>query len=282
MTEQKSFAESTNSDNKEIGFQYQYYYFLYRLLNLKSGQSVGLEVKDDVHTNLDNDTQLLFQLKHSVQRNSTGNIIALTELDHDLWKTLYNWTMVISDKVYERENDEKQLAFIAKTEFHLVTNKSESKSNNFLIRLLEFQNGTINFDILYEHIKYLQSKTQDEKIKQYIGCVLHLSSNVVQYFFSHIYLEMNIDDVFSLIKSSIREKMVDEDKVKHVFERLDSNIRKDNFIIVKTGDKIEIDFDSFQKNIDRFLFPLERLYVCQGTLHQRSPMMFCHKNSYSN
>jgi len=125
----KSFTEQTSADTTEIGFHYQYYYFLYRLLNLKSGQSVGLEVKDDVHTDLDNDTQILFQLKHTVQLSAAGNPIALTELDSDLWKTMHNWAKIISDKAADRNQTSKQNEFIKKTEFHLITNKSESSRN---------------------------------------------------------------------------------------------------------------------------------------------------------
>ncbi|MGF6410043.1 hypothetical protein [Paraburkholderia sp. MM5482-R1] len=83
MATEKSFSEKTSADDKSIGFEYQYYYFLDRLLNLKSGQSVGLEVKDDVHTDLDADCQLLFQLKHTVKKAAGGAPIALPQLDVD-------------------------------------------------------------------------------------------------------------------------------------------------------------------------------------------------------
>jgi hypothetical protein len=245
MANKKSFAELTNADNKEIGFHYQYYYFLYRLLNLKSGQSVGLEVKDDVHTDLDNDTQILFQLKHTVQNNVAGDPLALTELDGDLWKTLHNWAKIISDETDGRSLKPEQIKFIKKTEFHLVTNKSESRRNKFLKGLEAYKAAEMDFDMLYNHIKSLHGKTQDASIKNYIGEVLSLESEVLQLFLSKIHLELSLDDLHNLIKTAIREKMVEKSKVDIVFERLDSNIRTDNYISIKQGEKVQLDFDSF-------------------------------------
>ncbi|MGT2431936.1 hypothetical protein ACU4GI_25965 [Cupriavidus basilensis] len=68
MSKDKSFSDKTSADDKSIGFDYQYYYFLDKVLNLKTGQSAGLEVKDDVHTELDVDVNILFQIKHTVQK----------------------------------------------------------------------------------------------------------------------------------------------------------------------------------------------------------------------
>ncbi|WP_426283749.1 hypothetical protein ACN9MG_27630 [Burkholderia ambifaria] len=136
MANKKSFSEKTSADDKSIGFEYQYYYFLDRLLNLKSGQTVGLEVKDDVHTTLDADINILVQLKHTVRSNVKGDPVALTELDSDLWKTIYNWSQIISDEAEGRKEPSSQLRFVEKTEFHLVSNKSQSRANEFL-RILE-------------------------------------------------------------------------------------------------------------------------------------------------
>lgn len=47
-----SFTESVSAADTSIGFEYQYYYYLDRLVNLRAGESAGLEVKDDVHSEL--------------------------------------------------------------------------------------------------------------------------------------------------------------------------------------------------------------------------------------
>lgn len=257
MTNTKSFTEQTNADTTEIGFHYQYYYFLYRLLNLKSGQSVGLEVKDDVHTDLDNDTQILFQLKHTVQQNAAGNPIALTELDSDLWKTLHNWARIISDKTASRAQKADQLQFIKKTEFHLISNKSESDRNEFLKALEKYKSAESSFEEIHKHINTLHSKTKDKDIKSYLSAVLALDKEVLTEFLRKIYLELSLEDIHSLIKISIKEKMVEHYKVDEVFERLDSNIRTDNYFRIKAGQKVELSFDSFY-NRYRTLFSASR------------------------
>jgi hypothetical protein len=60
-------VDKTSAEDKSIGFDYQYYYFLNELLRLKSGQTAGYEVLDDVHIELADGNTLLIQLKHTVQ-----------------------------------------------------------------------------------------------------------------------------------------------------------------------------------------------------------------------
>lgn len=247
MGTQKTFTEKTNADNKEIGFQYQYYYFLYRLLNLKSGQSVGLEVRDDVHTDLNNDSQILFQLKHTVQKSASGAPIALTELDVDLWKTLSNWINIIIDPDDGRDNKISQISFVKKTEFHLISNKSENENNKFLSNLKDYKNSNINFQDMVLYIEGLYARTKDIIIKEYIKSLLSIEKNILKLFLDHIQFRLGIDDIIKLVKNAIREKMISEHNVESVYNRLDSTIRHDNFITIRQGEKIEIDFDSFYK-----------------------------------
>jgi len=247
MAKQQSFTEKTGADDTSIGFDYQYYYFLYRLLNLKMGQSVGLEVKDDVHTALDSDFQLLFQLKHTVQKATSGAAIALSELDSDLWKTLHNWAKVISDEVENRKSVASQLAFVKKTEFHLVTNKSESKLNKFLQLVAQFQNGIVSFQEIEQHLKDLLTKSSDQKIKSYISAVMELSDEVLKEFVPRLFVELGEDDVIGLVKRALHEKIIDESKIDAVFARLDSNLREDNFIAIKKGGQVVIKYEEFIK-----------------------------------
>ncbi|RQS76200.1 hypothetical protein DID96_02720 [Burkholderia sp. Bp8963] len=251
MSNEKSFTEKTSADDKSIGFEYQYYYFLDRLLNLKSGQTVGLEVKDDVHTTLDADFNILVQLKHTVRSNAKGDPVALTELDSDLWKTIYNWSQVISDKAEGRKELSQQLRYVEKTEFHLVSNKSESKANEFLQILDRFNLGEDDFQMLLDHVKSLESKTVDQSIKGYIDGVLKLETEVLEAFFRRIKVELGLDDIVGRVKRSLLEKIIDPDKVDTVFSRLDSSIRTDNFIAVKRGEAILISFDDFMKRYRR-------------------------------
>ncbi|WP_197377996.1 ABC-three component system protein [Ralstonia pseudosolanacearum] len=244
MAEQKSFTQKTSAGDKSIGFDYQHYYFLYRILNLGTGQSVGLEIKDDVHTELNADFNILYQLKHTVQTNAAGAPVALTELDADLWKTLYNWSQVICDKVDGRESIAAQRAFIAKTEFHLVSNKSQSQTNALLELIIEFQE-TAKFESLSAHIKSLSEKTKDDDIRKYILSVHGLEESVRKDFLRHVRFELEFDDIIGRVKNSIREKIIEPENVDAAFERLDSRIKSENFLAVKSGSALSISFEEF-------------------------------------
>lgn len=241
----RSVSDKTSAADKSIGFEYQYYYFLDRVLNLKTGQVAGLEVEDDVHSTLNVDLNIFFQLKHTVQTNTAGTPVALTELDEALWKTLFNWAQVICDPVKNRSTIKEQITFVQKSEFHLVTNKSKSPTNYFLDSILSFQAGDLDIDGLLNHLRQLETKTKDAKIKEYIGTVLKLNVDVLSSFVKRIRFELELVDVIEKAKRSLREKVIDDDKVDPVFDRLDSNIRQDNFIAIKRGEKILISFENF-------------------------------------
>ena len=177
-------------------------------------------------------------------KRQAGEPVALTELDTDLWKTLYNWSQVIIDKVDSREEVAAQLAFATKTEFCLVTNKSLSKTNAFLRLLIESQ-YTGEFDVLENHIKCLSQKTDDADIKKYILSVMALETDVRRQFFTHVRLELEVDDIIGLVKNAIREKIIEPERIDAVFERLDSRISSDNFLSVKQGGAISISFEEF-------------------------------------
>lgn len=247
MAQEKSFTETTSADDKSIGFDYQYYYFLHRLLNLGVGQSVGLEILDDVHTELDASFIVLFQLKHTVRTSASGGPVALTELDSDLWKTLYNWAKIISDSAELRDTVPAQLKFVNKTEFHLVSNKSHSARNHFLAALIDYQAGAKEFTEIRKHLSTLHDETKDAEIKKYISAVSDLSDSVLQGFLGNIRFDLGVDDVIGLVKRSIKETFVDDGKIESTFARLDSNIREDNFIAIKKGEKIVVTFEDFRK-----------------------------------
>ena len=240
-----SFSDTVSAADTSIGFEYQYYYYLDRLVNLRTGQSVGLEVKDDVHSDLQDGHCILVQLKHTVQTNAAGDPTALTELDLDLWKTLHNWAKIICDGTQHRNTAPKQLEYIKKTEFHLVSNKSQSATNKFLAAIIEFQESSKTADDLRDAIDKLATKTTNASLKTYIQTVLDLPIEVLAAFFTNIRFELGLDNIIARVKQSIREKFVDEEKIDSVFERLDSNIREDNFHNVKKGITLQLTFDEF-------------------------------------
>lgn len=243
MSKLKTHTDLTSAETKSIGFDFQYYFFLWKLLSLRNGQSVGIEVKDDVHCDLNNDEQILYQLKHTIQTSSDGSPINLTTLDNDLWKTLYNWSKIISDKNDDREDINSQLAFIKKTTFVLASNKS-STENEFqkIITQVKSDNKIVE---ARKKLNDLLEKTEDTKKQEYISTVLSLQDDVLLDFLYKIHFELNLDNVISKCKDAIRSDKILESKIDSVFTSIDSSIRQDNFIKVKNGGKITISFDEF-------------------------------------
>jgi hypothetical protein len=239
----QTFTQKTSAADKSIGFDYQYYYFLDRLLNLRTGESVGLEVLDDVHLTVNTSLQLLFQLKHTTSVAADGKPVNLTALDDDLWKTMSNWSKVIVDPADGRAERDEQHIFIKKTEFHLVTNKSWSSGNLFLSKITEFLDELCGFSVVRSEVEALQQQTKNLTIKEYISDVLSLDDSVMAAFFKKLKFQLNEDEITDKIRRSISEKFIDD--IDDVFSRLDSNIREDNFINTKAGKPICITYEEF-------------------------------------
>lgn len=75
--------------------------------------------------------------------------------------------------------------------------------------------------------------------------MLALNVRVRSRFFANVRFELDADDIIGMVKRAIHEKIIAENKVDQVFERLDSQVRSDNFIAVKNGGFSVISFDEF-------------------------------------
>lgn len=78
MEKTQSIQEQHTAGAQAIGFDYQFYCFMLLALELRHGQKVGFEVKDDVHIDKADGTTTLLQTKHSVLKSSNGAIQNLT------------------------------------------------------------------------------------------------------------------------------------------------------------------------------------------------------------
>lgn len=247
----RSRVDTTSAEDKSIGFDYQYYYFLNELLNLRSGQVVGLEVLDDVHVERPDGTNLLVQLKHTVQTSTQGMPINLTTLDSDLWKSISNWCKLIIDPADGRASVNSQLAFLKTTSFLLASNKSENDKNALLISIEAFKSATKSHAELVADITSLKAKTKDLVIRGYINDVLSLDSAVSERFFQQLSFALGEDEIINLCKASIAEKQIHQSRIDDVFSAVDSEVRQNSFATVKAGNKITISFDEFNQKYRR-------------------------------
>ena len=245
MSNSKSFTESTSADSTILGFDYQFFFFIYKLLELKVDEVIGLEVKDDVHVINKDGSTILYQLKHSIQTNADGSIKNLTELDSDLWKTLSNWCNVITDKNDGREKTEQQIKFINQHDFILITNKSHSSSNNFFKKYGQYNDKIISLNDFIDYLINLNSSTSDIKVAKYIENLINLNRDCLEFFLSKITIVLYFDDLIVKIKNCLKTKMIAEEKLYDVLTHLIGNIKLDNYIELKFGNKYEISFNDF-------------------------------------
>ncbi len=198
-----------------------------------------------MHTELDNDEQILYQVKHTVKTKADGTPINLTASDADLWKTLSNWSKVICDINDNREDKAKQLLFLKKTSFVLASNKSSAKNNNILESIISYQNDPVSIDDIKYIFKELKDKSKAEYLPDYVQNVLDMDDEVLHEYLLRISFELNEADIMQKCMDAIKADKIMENKIDDVFTSIDSSVRSDNFIRIKEGEKIEITFDEF-------------------------------------
>ena len=247
----KKQTDKTSADKKAIGFDYQYYFFLWKILSLRTGQSIGWEVKDDVHIETDKQNYF-YQIKHSVQKKNDGETINLATSDKDLWKTISHWVKVIVDENDGRKGIDNQLAFLDKTTFILASNKSSTSRNIFLNGVAEYQDNKKDFSTIKSTVQELLNKTEDKNISEYINTLLKMDDKVFENFLRKLRFKLDENDIFEKCKEAIKADKILENKIDDVFRALDSAIRKDNFITITGGKKVLITFDDFYKKYRKY------------------------------
>lgn len=248
----KPHTEKTSAAGAIVGFDFQYYYFLYKLLTLKKDETIGFEALDDVHTQLNNDHQILIQIKHTTQKKPDGTTANLTELDSDLWKTMYNWSSVITDKNDGRESHIAQRKFLEKTNFVLASNKSFTSSNNFLSKLSEYQSGTVDFEKIKTHLKELRESTKSEEIKNYLSSIISLDELILSNFLINTKSELNINNIIDQCKIALEEKDVNPREIDYLFNQLDSVVRQDIFKNFSENKKLIYSFEERRLKFRRY------------------------------
>ncbi|MGF2614604.1 DUF4297 domain-containing protein [Rossellomorea vietnamensis] len=238
----KNREEIGAADKTSVGFEYQHYYFLYRLLTLKRDESIGYEVKDDVHIENTDGTIELIQVKHTLKVNVEGKAINLTELDLDLWKTLSNWVTLIGEK-------KEPKGYLSKSSFVIATNKNDSTRNLFLTNIKKFADKKMSFDELYIYLEKLINKTSNDKLKEKIRNVIKFDKSLLADFFRKLKFNLAIEDIIERIKNEIKDHFISEERVNDVLICIEGNTRLWKYDVVKKNNKIFISKDEVNKKL---------------------------------
>jgi hypothetical protein len=229
----------TSAAKTEIGFDYQFYYFFYLILDLRHGEKIGIEVKDDIHVDCADGSTVLIQTKHTLQTLKSGEPANLTERDKDLWKTLSNWGKIIMEQ-------ENPIDFIYRTTFQLVSNKGLT-GNPFVVNLGGFCDGDINVKDFKAYLKELQEDTTDKTLKIYINDIRELRTDLLKAFAKKVDFRLGQDSLIDKIKKRLLEKIHISERVEDVYRNLHSELRDQNYLKVKAGERTEIYFEDLNK-----------------------------------
>lgn len=224
---------------QSIGFDYQFYYFVFLLLQLEIGETIGYEVKDDIHIQKADGKVILMQAKHTVQTNADGRRANLTSLDEDMWKTLSIWAKAISTS--EIEN-------LKKYEFILVTNKNIDK-NQFIDYVDNFKDNSISIKGVKSTILDSKKRTTSKTVQAYVDDITSLTDEQLTLFIKNINFEINTDDLIEKIKDKLKWRFVqnDESRVERMFNSLISNISTEKYLTLDKQGKFELTYEDFAK-----------------------------------
>lgn len=254
------YMSNTNADDKLIGFEYQFFYFLLSLLRMRIGDTVGFEVEEDVH--IQNDNQLLLcQLKHSTQKTTNNKKIKnLTTGDSDLWKTLSLWI----DKIKELENNDE----LDSMYFLFVSNKSDNQGNDFLTNFRSFKasQNISNFkhylntykDELEEKYrsKIIQKpETIKDKKIDYLKNILSIDDERLELFFHNMGFKLGLDNIIEKIKKVLKEEkyIASDFRIDRTFESLIGLLKEDFYKKVKEKESVQYTSEEFS-NISKPIF----------------------------
>lgn len=236
----RSQHEIRSADDKILAYNYQWDFFVLQVLKLvEENDVVSFEYLDDVAKE-SNDLVILYQVKHSVKKGADGKIVNLTDRDNDIWKTIFVWMQFID------ENNDSRNSYLEKTEFVLITNKTES-DNKFISALRNYAKDE-NINNFKESIKIILGKGKENSINTNI-INQFLSLDYLELFINKIRLNLNEIDLQAQIKDLIKNRFALQiSKVDEVFDRLMSRMRTDADSTIRKGEKVIYDISTIQKN----------------------------------
>ena len=235
----ENYLKKHVAGGQSLGFDYQFYYFVFLLVQLHHGETIGYEVKDDIHIQKPDGKVILMQAKHTVQTKADGKRVNLTSLDEDLWKTLSIWAKVIST------SDTQE---IRNYEFILVTNKN-IQNNPFITCVEKFKNDNTLINDVKNAVLDIRQNTKNKTIQIYINAVKDLEDEKLELFIKNIIFEANTDNLIEKIKGQLRDRLFkpDEDQLEQIFNSLVTNISMAKYLILDKQEKFELTYEDFSQ-----------------------------------
>ncbi|ORF26497.1 hypothetical protein BGI10_00325 [Snodgrassella alvi] len=235
MDEIETVLNKSSAGPQGLGFDYQFYYFVYLSLHLEKGQRIGYEHYDDVCLEIDNTNKILIQLKHTIQTDKTGSIEKMNNLDPRLWSTLNRWIGYIK----EFEN------FLDEHSFRFITNKTEN--NN---KFIEIHKKFIeNQDLIYfkDELFQLLNSAKVNQTREYINTMLNLDENKLSEFLLKLDIQLDVNDIEQKIKNYINNHWpVKEEDVDKVYSQLFTKLSHNKYDKIRNRQAYVMRFDEIR------------------------------------
>jgi len=229
------------ADKTSLGFEFQDFVYIEKLIALRPGQTLGLELHDDIHVETAADDAsiedlVLVQVKHSVD---PGNI---TDRDIDLWKTIHNWLKLVPGLPPYRT-----------LTFQLYTNKN--LNNQALVSLLKAprQNSQAILDHIRktdQEISAVESKKKSgdppNPLAKYVRSVSQASDEELKFMFERFEFHSDNSSIITRISSALRQLSIPASRLEDTRKHVIGAFKESKFSKIIHGNKVVITFDDFR------------------------------------
>jgi hypothetical protein len=239
-----NYSDKVAADKTSLGFEFQDFVFIEKLIELKPGQVVGLELHDDIHvetTKSDGSIRdfLLIQVKHSVDGDN------ITDRDVDLWKTLFNWIKILPG-----------LPKYETLKLQLYTNKSLNDQK--FVSLLKTPHS--NIQAILEHIRDTNKSIQEAESKKssdaspnpiakYVEAISNTSDENLQYLFQHFEFHSDTTEVIQRLSTALRQLAVPASRIEEARKHVIGAFKESKFSRIIKGQKVCIGFEDFRTSM---------------------------------
>ncbi|MDA3453975.1 MULTISPECIES: hypothetical protein [Acinetobacter] len=239
-----SHLQKVAADKQSLGFEFQDFVFIEKLIELRPEQSLGLEVYDDIHvtTNDDNGVAkelLLIQVKHSIDASN------ISDRDIDIWKTFYNWLKLVPE-----------LPSHLQLKFQLYTNKK--LNNQEFVSLLKYPSKNLkeilNFinkthqDISEAELKKKPSNSSNP-IAKYVKAIAEASDEHVEFIFTRFEFHSDNSAIINRISLALRQLAIPVSRIDETRKYIVGSFKESKFSRIIKGEKVEITFDIFRNEM---------------------------------
>ncbi|WP_250534930.1 hypothetical protein [Caballeronia sp. AZ10_KS36] len=231
--------EAVSADKTSLGFEFQDLVFIEKLLELRPGESLGLEVFDDIHLETITSEVLLYQVKHSL---CGGNI---TDRDCDLWKTLANWLKAFPELPQDRE-----------VAFRLHTNKALNSQK--LVSLLKAPEKDIKAIIAHVRETHDDIAATDAKkatgaspnpIAGHVSALARASDAQLRFLFERFEFHADDNAILARIDVLLTYLSVPPTQLSATRHQLIGAFKEYKFKTICANKKINVSFDDFRNRI---------------------------------